>query len=66
MLTLHLVSKYHLQIMQIQGYNRVLEKLSLKKDRIRDIQDAIQSADLNHDKQLDWEEWRLDLKMFVN
>lgn len=46
-----------------RGYNKVLEKLSLKKDRIRDIQDAIQSADLNHDKQLDWEEWRLDLKM---
>lgn len=46
-----------------RGYNKVLEKLSLKKDRIRDIQDAIQSADLNHDRQLDWEEWRLDLKM---
>ena len=47
----------------LQGYNKVLEKLSLKKDRIRDIQDAINSADLNADRQLDWEEWRLDLKM---
>jgi len=46
-----------------RGYNKVLEKLSLKKDRIRDIQDAIVSADLNNDKRLDWEEWRLDLKM---
>nr|CAB3264909.1 polycystin-2-like [Phallusia mammillata] len=46
-----------------RGYNKVLEKLSLKKDRIRDIQDAIHSADLNQDRQLDWEEWRLDLKM---
>lgn len=46
-----------------RGYNKVLEKLSLKKDHIRDIQDAIVSADHNHDKQLDWEEWRLDLKM---
>uniref|UniRef100_H2Y8T2 EF-hand domain-containing protein n=1 Tax=Ciona savignyi TaxID=51511 RepID=H2Y8T2_CIOSA len=46
-----------------RGYNKVLEKLSLKKDRIRDIQDAIHSADLNHDRHLDWEEWRLDLKM---
>jgi len=46
-----------------RGYNKVLEKLSLKKDHIRDIQDAIVSADHNQDKQLDWEEWRLDLKM---
>nr|XP_002119742.1 polycystin-2 isoform X2 [Ciona intestinalis] len=46
-----------------RGYNKVLEKLSLKKDRIRDIQDAIQTADLNQDRHLDWEEWRLDLKM---
>ncbi|XP_076822255.1 polycystin-2-like protein 1 isoform X2 [Clavelina lepadiformis] len=46
-----------------KGYNKVLEKLSLKKDRIRDIQDAIHHADINHDRHLDWEEWRLDLKM---
>jgi len=52
-----------LSIVSSQGYNKVLEKLSLKKDRIRDIQDAINSADLNSDKQLDWEDWRLDLKM---
>ena len=48
-----------------QGYNKVLEKLSLKKDRIKDIQEAIKRADLNNDKELDWEEWRLDLKMSV-
>ena len=47
----------------LQGYNKVLEKLSLKKDHIKDIQDAIKHADLNRDRQLDWEEWRLDLKM---
>ena len=41
----------------------MLEKFALKKDRIKDIQEAIQLADLNHDRQLDWEEWRLDLKM---
>jgi len=46
-----------------RGYNKVLEKLSLKKDHIRDIQDAIASADHNQDKRLDWQEWRLDLKM---
>jgi len=45
------------------GYNKVLEKLSLKKDRIKDIQEAIKRADMNQDRELDWEEWRLDLKM---
>ncbi|XP_064627409.1 polycystin-2-like isoform X2 [Lineus longissimus] len=45
-----------------KGYNKMLDKLNLKRDKIVDIQKALQSADINHDKQLDFEEWRQDLK----
>ncbi|XP_074647871.1 polycystin-2-like isoform X2 [Tubulanus polymorphus] len=45
-----------------KGYNKMLDKLSLKRDKIVDIQKALQSADINQDKQLDFEEWRQDLK----
>jgi len=46
-----------------RGYNKVLTRMNLKKDNINNIQDAITSADHDQDKQLDWQEWRLDLKM---
>lgn len=41
----------------------MLDKLNFKRDKIVDIQKALQSADINHDKQLDFDEWRQDLKM---
>ncbi len=41
----------------------MLNKLNLKRDKIMDIQNAIKSADTNQDKQLDFEEWRQDLKV---
>ena len=40
----------------------MLDKLAFKRDKIVDIQKAIQSADHNQDKKLDFEEWRHDLK----
>lgn len=46
-----------------RGYDKVLKKLHLKKEHINDIQAAIQSADVNNDKFLDWDEWRNDLRM---
>ena len=40
----------------------MLDKLNFKRDKIVDIRKALQSADSNNDKQLDFDEWRLDLK----
>ena len=40
-------------------------KLNLKRDKIVDIQKAMKSADINNDKQLDFDEWRQDLKTYV-
>jgi polycystin 2 len=45
-----------------QGYMKMMEKLNLKRDKIVDIQKALASADINKDQQLDFEEWRQDLK----
>ena len=40
----------------------MLDKLNLKRDKIVDIQKALKSADINDDKQVDFDEWRQDLK----
>ena len=40
----------------------MLEKMNFKRDKIVDIQKALKSADVNNDKQLDFDEWRHDLK----
>lgn len=45
-----------------KGYQKMLDKLNFKRDKIVDIQKALQSADINQDKQLDFDEWRQDLK----
>jgi len=45
-----------------KGYTKMLDKLNFKRDKIVDIQKALQSADINNDKQLDFDEWRQDLK----
>jgi len=45
-----------------KGYSRMKEKLNFKRDKIMDIQKAIQAADINQDRMLDFEEWRRDLK----
>lgn len=41
-----------------------MRKLNLKKDRIVDIQKALHGADTNTDKQVDFDEWRQQLKKF--
>ena len=46
----------------LQGYSRMLDKLNFKRDKIVDIQKALNTADINQDKQLDFDEWRQDLK----
>ncbi|XP_059178590.1 polycystin-2-like isoform X3 [Physella acuta] len=45
-----------------RGYEKMLDKLNFKRDKIIDIQKALRSADINQDKQLDFDEWRQDLK----
>uniref|UniRef100_A0A1I8FPC1 EF-hand domain-containing protein n=1 Tax=Macrostomum lignano TaxID=282301 RepID=A0A1I8FPC1_9PLAT len=38
--------------------SKMLQKLNLKQEKILDIQSALKTADMNDDKQLDFEEWR--------
>ncbi|XP_060603024.1 polycystin-2-like protein 1 isoform X2 [Ruditapes philippinarum] len=45
-----------------RGYEKMLNKLNFKHDKIVDIQKALQSADINNDQQVDFDEWRQDLK----
>jgi polycystin 2 len=46
-----------------KGYNRVLDKLNLKKAQIVDIQKAIVCSDVNNDKKIDFSEWRNNLRV---
>lgn len=46
-----------------RGYQKMLDKLNFKRDKIVDIQKALKTADINQDKQVDFDEWRQDLKM---
>ncbi|KAK7507557.1 hypothetical protein BaRGS_00001492 [Batillaria attramentaria] len=45
-----------------RGYQKMLDKLNFKRDKIVDIQKALKSADINQDKRVDFDEWRQDLK----
>lgn len=45
-----------------KGYQKMLDKLSFKREKILDIQKALKSADVNQDNKLDFEEWRANLK----
>ncbi|XP_052762076.1 polycystic kidney disease 2-like 1 protein isoform X3 [Mya arenaria] len=45
-----------------RGYEKMLTKMNFKHDKIVDIQKALQTADINNDKQVDFDEWRQDLK----
>lgn len=40
----------------------MVDKLNFKRDKIVDIQRALQSADINQDNHLDFDEWRQDMK----
>ncbi|XP_065058180.1 polycystin-2-like protein 1 [Rhopilema esculentum] len=46
-----------------RGYEKMMNKISFKREKIVDIQKAIQTADTNRDNKLDFEEWRQELKM---
>ena len=39
-----------------------MDKLNRKRDKIVDIQKALQTADINQDGKVDFDEWRQDLK----
>ena len=49
-----------------KGYDKMLNKLNIKRDKIIDIQKAISFADTNGDKKLDFAEWRADLRVNLN
>lgn len=45
-----------------QGYAKMRERLTAKRDRIADIRRALSVADINSDKRLEFEEWRHEMK----
>jgi len=45
----------------MQQYNKMLDKLNVKRDRIADIQDALNAADANDDHLIEYEEWKNEL-----
>jgi len=45
-----------------KGYNKMMDKMNLKRDKIVDIQKALQTADIDNDRTVDFDEWRQDLK----
>ncbi len=45
-----------------KGYNKVLTKMNIKQNQIQDIQKAITTADANGDKEIDYVEWRNNLR----
>jgi polycystin 2 len=46
-----------------KGYNKMLDRYNIKRDRIIDIQQALNKADLNSDNQVDFDELRSTLKV---
>lgn len=45
-----------------KSYEKMLDRLNVKRDRIIDIQNALKSADVNKDGIIEFDEWRRDLK----
>ncbi|UJR08879.1 hypothetical protein I4U23_013134 [Adineta vaga] len=45
-----------------RSYDKMLERLNVKRDRIIEIQNALKSADVNKDGVIEFDEWRRDLK----
>jgi polycystin 2 len=48
-----------------RGYAKIMTKMHLKKDKIVDIQQALDSADVDTDKIVNFEEWRRELKACI-
>lgn len=55
-------SEFEISDLVMQGYNKMRERLTVKRDRIADIRKALSLADLNRDKRLDFDEWRSEMK----
>jgi len=55
-------SEFEISEFMKKSYNKMLDKLNLRKDRIVDIQQALRSSDVDGDKTVDYEEWRRELK----
>jgi len=49
----------------LQGYEKMMDKLNFKKDKLTDIQLTLAGADANGDNHLEFSEWRNDLKKLV-
>jgi polycystin 2 len=49
-----------------RGYEKVLTKLNVKKDRIIDIKDALKNADKDGDNKLNYDELRTELKVSMS
>ncbi|CAF4480352.1 unnamed protein product [Rotaria socialis] len=45
-----------------KSYEKMLDRLNFKQDRIIDIQNALKSAELNRDGVIEFDEWRRNLK----
>jgi polycystin 2 len=45
-----------------RGYDKIMNKLHLKKEKLVDIQNALESADINSDKTVTFAEWKSNLK----
>jgi polycystin 2 len=56
-------SEVDLGIFFKERYDKVIQKMSLKRDKIMDIQKAMLTADKDNDKKLDFEEWRTELRV---
>lgn len=54
--------EYELGDYFMKGYDKIMSKLSFKRDKIADIQNALNTADANDDCAVDFEEWRQELK----
>jgi polycystin 2 len=48
-----------------RGYDKILVKMNLKKDKIVDIQKAMESADVNKDKTINFNEWKAELRVII-
>lgn len=48
-----------------KGYNRILDKLNVKKAQIIDIQKAITTSDLNQNNIIDFIEFRNNLRVIL-
>ena len=49
-----------------RGYDKVLTKMNLKKEKILDLASALEEADSNADHELNFEEWRTELRVGVS